>query len=308
MLESLLIGGLVFFAVVTVGGALVAVRASRRDVIRSRLQTSDYRPVTAFPDTPDSRTGPDGLGKALQTLGHAAGARNPSKRLEQELLRAGYYQPTAVAIFFGAKAVAFFGGLGLLTLITIPTDIAPMMQLMLIVTGAAALSVTPNIFLSICKSRREQEIRQFFPDAIDLLEICISSGMALHSAWNAVTEEVRAVSTDLADEMALTALETQLGVATHEALRHMADRTGAQEIDSLTSVIIQSERFGTSVAEALSTFAATVREERSMRAQEAAEKMAVKLILPMVLFIFPAVMIVMVGPAFLTLMRGLADL
>jgi tight adherence protein C len=100
----------------------------------------------------------------------------------------------------------------------------------------------------------------------------------------------------LADEMALTNLEIQLNAPRPAAMRHMADRTGAPELLSLVAVLIQSERFGTSVADALRMFATSLREERSQRAEESAEKMSVKLIVPMVLFIFPVAFIVMVGP------------
>jgi tight adherence protein C len=103
--------------------------------------------------------------------------------------------------------------------------------------------------------------------------------------------------------MALTNLEIHLGAARAVAMRNMAQRTGADELSSLVAVLVQSERFGTSVVEALRTYANSMRETRSMRSQEAAEKMAVKLLFPMILFIFPSVVLVMVGPAAMTLYK-----
>ena len=106
--------------------------------------------------------------------------------------------------------------------------------------------------------------------------------------------------------MALTNFEINLGASKAEAMRHMADRTGVKELSSLAAILIQTERFGTSIAETLGIFATSMREERSFAAEENAEKMAVKLIFPMVLFIFPAVIVIVAGPAALTIIKTLA--
>ncbi len=150
---------------------------------------------------------------------------------------------------------------------------------------------------------RREEVRRHLPDAVDLLEISVSAGMGLDMAWNMVTDEIRRVSTTLADEMALTNLEIHLGAPRAEAMRHMAQRTGAEEISSLVAVLVQTDRFGTSVAKALENFTSSMREGRSFRAQEVAEKMAVKLLFPMVIFIFPAVLVVLAGPAVIGLFK-----
>jgi tight adherence protein C len=127
--------------------------------------------------------------------------------------------------------------------------------------------------------------------------------MGLDMGWNAVADESRRVSDTLADEMALTNLEMHLGANRTSAMRHMVERTGVDELGSLVAVLVQSERFGTSITEALRTFAKSMREIRSQRAQECAEKMAVKLIFPMVLFIFPVTFIVVGGPAAMKLLE-----
>jgi tight adherence protein C len=126
-------------------------------------------------------------------------------------------------------------------------------------------------------------------------------------AWNAVADEIRRVSGVLADEMALANLEVHLGVQRPDAMRHMAERTGAAEISSLVAMLVQTERFGTSIGVALKTFAESIREQRSLLAQETAEKMAVKLIVPMVVLIFPAIVIVMAGPAAMELYKMLSQ-
>jgi tight adherence protein C len=167
--------------------------------------------------------------------------------------------------------------------------------------GATTLFFVPNLFLRFrCQSRRA-EVTRHLSDVVDLLEICVSGGMGLDMAWNAVGDEVRAVSPLLADEMALTSLEMHLGADRGVALRHMAQRTGADQLSSLVAMLVQSERFGTKISDALQVFAASLREQRSEKAEESAEKMAVKMLFPMVVLIFPVVIIVSVGPAAITL-------
>jgi tight adherence protein C len=151
--------------------------------------------------------------------------------------------------------------------------------------------------------KRRDEIRRFLPDVVDLLEICVSSGIGLDMAWNIVSDEIHQVSQVLATAMNLSNFEIHLGASRTEAMRNMAARTGADQLSSLAAILVQSERFGTSVAVALKEFAASMREERRMNAEESAEKMAVKLIVPMVLCIFPAVIVVTIGPAAITIMQ-----
>jgi len=127
----------------------------------------------------------------------------------------------------------------------------------------------------------------------------------LDMAWNIVSDEVQHVSSILASAMSLTNFEINLGTSRVEAMRHMAERTGVGELSSLAAILIQTERFGTSIAETLRIFAASMREERSFTAEEGAEKMAVRLVIPMVLFIFPAVLVIVAGPAVITIIKTL---
>jgi tight adherence protein C len=150
-------------------------------------------------------------------------------------------------------------------------------------------------------ARRREEIRRHLPQAVDLLEICVSSGLGLDMAWSVVSEEIRQVSPILANAMSLTNFEMNLGASRVDAMRHMAERTGATELSSLATILIQTERFGTSIAETLKIFANSMREARTYTAEESAEKMTVKLIFPMALFIFPAVLVIVAGPALITL-------
>jgi tight adherence protein C len=169
--------------------------------------------------------------------------------------------------------------------------------LCVVLSSVAAFGLLPNLYIAYRRSARRGEVRRQLPDAIDLLEICVSSGMGLDMAWNAVCEDFRGVSTILADEMALVTLEMHLGAPRAQALRNMARRTGVEDISSLVATLVQSERFGTSVSQALRVYADAMRKERSQRAEEAAEKLTVKMLFPMVLFIFPCIFVVILGPA-----------
>jgi tight adherence protein C len=233
----------------------------------------------------------------LARLGGFLSAGRFSRQLQQDLAHAGFHGSNTAAIYLGSKILLFLGGIAcgialfaLASLPLVPACLAGMCV-------ALVLFLTPNVVVSIRRRRRRDEIQRRLPDAVDLIEVCVSSGMGLDMAWHSVTDEIRRVSRVLADEMELTRLEISLGIPRTEAMRHMAQRTGADEISSLVALLVQSERFGASIAEALTTFAQSMREIQSRRAEESAEKMAVKLLFPMVLFIFPALLIVMVGPA-----------
>ncbi len=184
-----------------------------------------------------------------------------------------------------------------------PINIYIITKVMLIFLGGVFLFFVPNIIILMQFKKRCNEISQYLPEAIDLLEICVSSGIGLDMAWNIVADEIQSVSPVLANSMALSNFEIHLGVSRIEAMHHMAARTGVNEISSLAAILVQTERFGTSISTTLQVFATSMREERNFSSQENAEKMAVKLIVPMVLFIFPAVLITVVGPAAITIAK-----
>ena len=244
-----------------------------------------------------------GMNQSIERAANAVSWGKPSLKLRQELARAGFHDKNAASVFLGLKTLVFLiVGAGL-TAIVVPIGLTPLNTVLIIFGGAAICSFTPNIVISLKRKNRTEDMRRHLPDAIDLLEICVSSGMGLDAAWNSVAEEARGVSTALADEMSLTSLQLRLGGSRSLAMRNMAERTGVNEVSSLVAVLVQSERFGTSVSEALRAFAGSMRERRSQDAAEAAERTAVKLLFPMVLFIFPAVFVVAVGPAAIQLYK-----
>lgn len=291
---NILVPALVFLTVVGIGTGLALALTRRRHAIQTRLVEHETTEAS-------TSAGDAAVVRATSRLGDAVSQGKVSSKLKEQLANAGFYQDSSATTYLGAKFLLFFVGGAALTAALLQAPMPTLYKIYLIVMGAGILFFVPNMYVRRRSSQRRSAIRNHLPDAVDLLEICVSSGMGLDTAWNAVSDEVRRVCPVLADEMALVNLEVQLGVSRTDAMRNMAKRTGADDLSALVALLVQSDRFGTSVAEALRTFAASMREVRSSRAEEDAEKMAVKLLFPLVFFIFPVMLIVMVGPAGITL-------
>ncbi len=288
-------------SVVAIGGALLMNRRATRMPLEARL-----RGISGKTDAPSLATelGAGRITGILKTIGEKTVPRKTSLSLREKLTQAGYHSQDAAVVYMGKKIIAMVLGLVLSPLLLLQFANGKMTNTNIyysVFAITAVLFFLPNAIVSQKRSKRRALIRKHLPDAIDLLEICASAGMGLDQAWNAVTDEVRGVCPTLADEMALTNLEIHLGATRTDAMRHMAKRTGAEELSSLVAMLLQAERFGTSISEGLQNYATFMRESRSQHAQEAAEKMAVKLIFPMVVAIFPAVVLLMAGPAFIAL-------
>ncbi len=296
MPHEILVPICMFLSVAGIGGSVVMAIAAQRNRLKARLVEGE----------PGSARSAHSM-NVIALVGKLVAGKGPSQKLQQRLAQAGYHNESASTIFLGAKVIVFTVGAAAGFLAVVPTDYTTPHKLILGLSVAMAFGIVPDILVRTRRNKRRKQIRLHLPDAVDLLEICVSSGMGLDMAWNSVAKEIRHVSVLLADEMTLANLEIHMGAERAVALRHMAERTGADEISSLVATLVQSEKFGTSVAEALKVFAESMRVQRSQNAEEAAEKMAVKLIFPMVLFFFPAMMIVMIGPAVLKIMELFAD-
>jgi tight adherence protein C len=302
------VAALTAVAVTALGGAgLVAVnrrvearrareRALADELERSQLESFGERGLSA----------PRFVG-VVQRVGEAVGAKQSSGGLRQNLARAGYFHPSAAAVYLGAKMLFLVLGVAVFGLASAAGSFPSEVRIGLTVVGSLLFFFVPNVVVSSRRDRRKRDIQRHLPDAIDLLEICVTAGMGLDTAWKAVASDIRRVSATLADEMELTNLEISLGASRAVAMRHMADRTGVEEISSLVALLVQSDRFGASIVDSLRVFAKTMREIRQQRAEESAEKMAVLMLFPMVLFIFPALLIVMVGPAALEIFRNMVN-
>ena len=305
-----LIPVLVFFAVIAIGGAFLLIRAWRRRMIESRIYGAGAGGVAgggAGAGASGTMYGEYGAVQptaatqwvnTVEQIGRAVSSgKPPERKLREWLAQAGYYDDSAATVYVGAQLVLAVLGLMVGGALAFSLNVNLLLGGAIFIMMLAGFALIPTVVVTLRRKNRTSEVRRTLPDAIDLLEICVSSGMGLDMAWNAVSDEFRGVSPILADEMALSNLEMHLGAQRAEAMRNMAKRTGVDDISSLVGTLVQSERFGTSVSQALRTYADAIRMERSMRAEEAAEKLAIWLLFPMVLFIFPCMFVVILGPA-----------
>jgi tight adherence protein C len=225
--------------------------------------------------------------------------------LRQRFIHAGYRGDAAALLFFGAKtllagllpAIAYFsvilGGakLGTNALLAV-----------LLACGAIGYYL-PNAVLSRLVFMRQRAVFENFPDAADLLMVCVEAGLGLDAALVKVTDEMRLKSQMLAEELHLVTLELRAGSSREKALRNLAARTGVEEVNTFATMLIQADRFGTSIADSLRVFSDELRTKRRMRAEEVAAKIPLKLLFPMVFCIFPALLLVLLGPAFIQVYR-----
>ena len=167
--------------------------------------------------------------------------------------------------------------------------------------------LTPDLVLARMIKTRSEHIRMSIPDVIDLLVICVDAGLGLDQAMMRVAQELSISHPEMSDELLHINREQRAGRPRSEAWQSMAERVKVEELDALVNMLLQTERFGTPIAKALNTFAAGVRTRRRQKAEEMAAKSTVKIIFPLVIFIFPAIFVVLLGPAVLNIMRALVD-
>lgn len=217
--------------------------------------------------------------------------------LREKLSQAGFRQESATKYFLASKTIAgiALAIVAVLCCVARGTDTRQMFSITAFVGGLGFMF--PNVWLALARSQRGEKIRNGMPDSLDLLVVSVESGLALDAGIQRVSDEMIHVHPELSEELQIATLETQMGVPRAEALENMARRTGVEEMRSLVAVITQAEKFGTSVAKALRTQADTLRTKRRLAAEERAQKTTVKLMLPLVLFIFPSIFVVLVGPA-----------
>jgi len=212
--------------------------------------------------------------------------------LRLRLVQAGYRRDEAVTIFFGIR-VAF--ALLLFSLFSSAIFTRPNM---LFALGALGLGyILPGMILARMAKRRAHRIRLSLADALDLLVVSVEAGLGLDQALTRVGAELAFAYPELSDELRLINLELRAGKPRAEALRNLADRTGVDDLSALVTMLIQTDKFGTSVAQSLRVYSETLRTKRRQRAEEAAAKTGVKMVFPLVICIFPAIWVVTIGPA-----------
>ncbi len=228
--------------------------------------------------------------------------------LRMKLARAGYRADGAPMIFLASKTV-MAGLMALLALVMGISGGNAVANVLGLVVFLGGLGFTlPNVWLWLGCSQRRDQIRKALPDALDLLVISVEAGLGLDAAIQRVAKELLHVHPILSEEMTIATMETQMGVPRSEALENLAVRSGLSEMRSLVAVVNQAEKFGTSIAKTLRNQADAMRVKRRQVAEEKAQKTAVKLMIPLILFIFPAIMVVLGGPAMIKLVSSLGGM
>jgi tight adherence protein C len=236
----------------------------------------------------------------------------PEEGWEKSALRtlfmnAGWRTPAAPTLYFASKTVL---ALGLPAAAALGMAIAgkhwPGQQFMLLLFACAAFGYyVPNVVLARIARRRQREIFETIPDALDLLTVCVEAGLSLERALIKVAGEIHIKSLVLAQELQLVLMEMRAGFTKEKALRNFALRSGVEDVDTLVAMLIQSERFGTSMGASLRVHSDNLRTKRRMLAEESAAKVALKLMFPLIFCIFPTVLMVLIGPAAIQIMRTL---
>ena len=224
-------------------------------------------------------------------------------KIQLRLVQAGHRSPEAVPVFLAIRVGV---AAGLFMLCMSPVLIKP--NLMTALSAAGFGYLIPGILLARKARRRQHKIRLSLADALDLLVVSVEAGLGLDQALARVGQELAFAYPDLSSELRLVNLELLAGKGRSEALRNLADRTGVDDLSSLVAMLVQTDKFGTSVAHSLRVFSETLRTKRRQRAEEAAAKTGVKMVFPLVVCIFPAIWIVTIGPAAIQFMKVLGPM
>lgn len=244
---------------------------------------------------PGRRKGPSLLNRLVHSAGKPFEPKTTEEQsaLRRQLGQAGIYSTASLRLISGAKAIALGGGLlgGYLLGLSWRN---PWFGLAI---GGLMGYMLPATWLRMRIQRQQKALEHGLPDALDLMVVCVEAGLTLDAAMQRVGREINLAYPELARELAFTHMETQMGLPRADALRNLGKRTGSRSLQSLSAMLIQAERFGTSIAQSLRTHAESLRIKRQYAAEEKAAKAAVKMTVPLVFCVFPAMMVVIGGPA-----------
>jgi tight adherence protein C len=295
---------LVFAAVAGATFATTAYLGPSRMKARLRQIAGDTDVASSAAEGPWKHRIVEAISPASKLSQPSAGWQDSPLRLR--FMRAGWRDDSAPVVFFATKTIfalalplvlGFVAGIG-------AVPMAFNAVLALIVALAAIGYYLPNLYLRKRIADRQQELRATFPDAVDLMTVAVEAGLALNASIVRVGQEIGSHSRALETEIRLVGLELRAGATREQALRNFALRIGVEEVDVFVSMLIQAHRFGTSIADSLRVHADAMRTKRSLRAEETAAKISLKLLFPLIFCIFPSMMLVLLGPAFISIYRA----
>jgi len=308
MTIQVLILGLVFLAVSGLAWAGMA-WANRRESVSQRL---DQLVGPNANEEKSLTTGSEWHARVVKVASPIARLSAPAEGWEASALRlrfmqAGLREASWPAVYFACKTVlaVLLPGLFALYQGLSAAQITVTANVLILLVLASIGYYLPNVLLVNAIGRRQQELQDTMPDALDLMMVCVEAGLGLDAAMNRAASEIGLRSETLSDELNLVALELRMGVRRENALRNLALRTGVEEISSFVAMLVQADRFGTNVADALRIQAETMRTHRRLRAEERAAKIPLKLLFPLIFFIFPSLMLVLMGPAMISVYQTL---
>lgn len=289
---------IVFLTIAAVVFSFGAAAYAPSSVLGARLRALGWQRAQA-PETPAIRMR-ERIGQILDPLSKAI-PLSPGEvsRARRWLIQAGYRDPRHLTVYVGSRLIAAFFGFALVVAATGFDNLI----LLGSVTGFGFF--LPRFALKRMIAARQHRIKLGLPDALDLTVICVEAGLALDQAMMRVGEDLHHAHPELSDEFHMVNLEMRAGKPRAEALRNLVERTGVDDIRSLVGTLIQTDRFGTSVAQALRVHSDSLRTERRQRAEEQAAKTTIKMVIPLVLFVLPSIIFVTLGPAIIQLVRTL---
>lgn len=230
---------------------------------------------------------------------------NEVGKTAKKLMRAGYRSRSATTIFYGIKVAVILSS----TIILIVTgqfiSLTTQNLLLSLLACVAGGFILPDFILSTRVTARQEKIQLALPDALDLLVVCVEAGLGLDQAILKTSEELRVTHPEICEELNLVNLELRAGKPRRDALRNLAERTGVEDVNGLVSMLVQTDRFGTSIAQSLRVHSDALRTKRRQRAEEKAHKVSVKLVFPLVFLIFPSMFVVILGPGVIKIIQEL---
>ena len=300
---------LIVFAIVG-GLALMAMALFSPGYMRGRL--ADFRSKNADSGAPVNDGWVEKVVKVAQPFSKLSLPEEGWERsaLRTRFMNAGWRSPAAATLYFAAKTLLALLVPGIVALLMMhywPAMLAKRFMVALLVSAAFGYYL-PNFTLERTARRRQRDIFETVPDALDLLTVCVEAGLSLERALVKVAGEIHVKSMVLAQELQLVLMEMRAGFTKERALRNFALRSGVEDVDTLVAMLIQSERFGTSMGTSLRVHSDNLRSKRRLMAEEAAAKIALKLLFPLIFFIFPTLLIVLVGPAGIQISRTMGKM
>ena len=296
-----------FGAIVALIWFVFSLLGNKQERVEERLE--DIRdPSRRFKESSAERDGVGNmLNKAAPTLSKAL---KPKTELEESALKirmanAGFNSPNAPQAYLAIKFISMIGGLLVGSCFGFLQYGMTQNGWTAVVIGAGLGFYLPELILAYVISKRKQAIFLTMPDALDLLVVCVESGLGLDQGMNRVTAELSDTAPEICAEFSLCNFQLQMGRNRREVLHDLGVRTGVDDMKALAAILIQADRFGSSIAQALRVQSDSMRVKRMQIAEEKAQKTAVQMIFPLVLFIFPGIFVVLVGPAAISMMDSL---